>query len=330
MQERVFLTVKAIIRGKFSWMLVGSVVAYTLVHFAFSGVRYPLQALNFGPVEEELAPLTEHLSTGKPVQSTNVRQYGPVFFLVMHPLVKITGGDRLALSHWLYAIQLVSIALAFLCCLRSMEIWLRRLDGPNADRRLRASYLALLLGLVWFNFSPMYSILAGRNVEMWELCLISAALYLYLRHWRFGAAFCIAAATLIKALPIVFLLYFVLRDRRTLAYTIASFGVLLSVAQLLYGSQMGYGYFPFMLSTAVGQTHALGFYENIGIKSMVVKALTGWRLLPGGYFAPIEGQRLLVANALGHVLQVTGVLWSAWALMRFQRRPDLPGVFRTS
>lgn len=311
--------VKPLLSGKIAWALVGVAIAYTALHFAFSGVRFPLQNTNFGQVQVNFAPLQEHLSTGLPIRSANGRMYGPVFFFALHPLLTITR-DRVTLDHWLYAGQLVSIFVALLCCVLSLRLWLAGQNERGVDRRIGTPDLAVLLGLLWLNFSPLYSILAGKNVEMWELCLISVALYFYLRRWRFGAAFCIAAAALIKMLPIVFLLYFLIRDRRTLGYAIVSFAILLTASQLLYGTQMGYGSLPFMLSAAVGQTHALGWHENIGAKNMVIKVLTGWKLTPPYYFAPIGGQQLLIASVLGHAIQVAGVLWVAWALMTFQSR----------
>lgn len=314
------VTVKTVISGKPMWMVVALLVAYTVLHFAFSGVRYPLQQPNIGQIQQELPPLTAYLATSTPLEMTNVRQYGPVFFFVMQPLLRVTGGDTVALSRWLYVVQLTAIAVAFLCCLLSLRVWLGQTRGADAGRRFPTAHVALFLAVLWLNFSPLYYILAVKNVEMWELCLLSVALFSYVRGWRFAAAFCIAAATLIKMLPIIFLIYFLIRDRRTFVYSIASFAILLTLAQVLYWPQMGYGYFPFMVKAAVGQTHALGWHENLSIKNMVVKAFTGWKLAAPGYFAPIEGERLLVANALGHLLQIAGVLWMAWALMKFQNR----------
>lgn len=159
-------------------------------------------------------------------------------------------------------------------------------------------------------------------METWELVLIALALFAYLRGLRFWAAFCIAAATLIKMLPIACLVYFLIRDRRTLAYAVVSVVVILTASQILYWTQMGYGYLPLMVSAAVGQTHALGWHENIGIKNMVVKVLSGWRLPPDVYFVIIDERRLLVANILGHVMQVVGGLWLIWALAKFRAVPS--------
>lgn len=307
----------AISRTPLGRVVIGCALAYTVWHFIASGVRFPLQAPNIAQIEEEIAPLTAYLETGVPPESRNVRQYGPVFFLVLQPFLLASGGDRTALANWLYGLQLVATALAFLCCVLSLRLWLDQENGA-AEPRLPTPHLALLLGLLWFNFSPLYAIVAGKNVETWELALITLALYAYLRGLRFWAVFCIAAATLIKMLPIAFFVYFLIRDRRALAYAAVSFVVLLTAAQILYWPQMGYGYLPLMVNAAVGQTHALGWHENIGLKNMVVKALAGWQIASGTYFVTIDEQRMFVANVLGHVMQVVGGLWLLWALTKFR------------
>ena len=237
---------------------------YSAAHFAVSGVAAPLERPNLGQIEEEAAPLRVFLASGGSLTSNNPRQYGPVFMFVMHPLLRVWGGDPERLSHALYALQLVCVAAAF------GFTWMTL--APLMPVGLTWVALAAL-AFLWLNFAPLYTILAVKNVETWELALISVALWAYTSGRRALAGFAVAAAGLIKLLPFAFLFYFLLRDRRAFAWGCASVLVLLLVGQALYGQQMGLGYLPNVARSAAGNSFAMGWHENISLKGMIAKQI---------------------------------------------------------
>jgi len=243
-------------------VLVALALVYSAIHFAESGVRLPLSRPNIGQIEEELPPLQAHLRNGGPITTNNPRQYGPVFTAVMHPLLQATHGEPAPLARWLYALQLACLAGAF------AFTWLTlRPMIPPESRSIALAALAFL----WLNFAPMYTILAVKNVETWELFLITAALYAHTRGRLAAAGLAVAAAGLIKLLPFAFLYYFALRDRRALAYSLAALVVLLVGGHLVYGQQMGLGYLPYVAQSAAGNSFATGWHENISLKGMIAK-----------------------------------------------------------
>src|SRR5262245_2414562 len=103
--------------------LLGLLLAYSAVHFAVSGVQLPLASRNIRQIAHEIRPLNQYLADGQPVTLDDPRQYGPVFFLVMHPLVRLTNGEGVPLSRYLYALQLAVLALAFVFCAKALLQW---------------------------------------------------------------------------------------------------------------------------------------------------------------------------------------------------------------
>src|SRR5919197_624251 len=94
------------------WIVTALALLYSAVHFAKSGVIYPLSDPNLGKYEEETPALREHLRTGAPVHFDNAVQYGPIFFFIVHPLIVKAKSDA-AFAGWLYALQIVCLVAAF-------------------------------------------------------------------------------------------------------------------------------------------------------------------------------------------------------------------------
>src|SRR5207237_756367 len=144
-------------------------------------VRAPLNDPNLAKFDYQLPALITHLQTSEPVHVNNPAQYGPIFFFIMHPLLRVTRGDRGALAAWLYALQIVCLAFSVLLTTATIKTFVASRDQ---DWPLVLAWLLVL----WLNFSPLYTILRVRSVEVWELLLMSLALYAYLRQWQWNAA----------------------------------------------------------------------------------------------------------------------------------------------
>jgi len=291
---------------------------YSALHFASSGVRQPFDHPNLGKFEEHAAPLREHLRTGTPVHSSNPAQYGPVFFFVMHSLLR-GGPDDQALATRLYALQILCIAGSFLLTCASLKPLV-----PLARRRAWPLMVAWL-AVIWLNFSPLYTILALKSVETWELFLVSLALYAHLRGWPWTAALAIAAAGLVKMLPFVFLYYWLVTDRRTFFYSAMSIAALLFAGHILYGAEMGATYLPRVVSGAAGNSYGLDWHENISLKAALARVF-GHLPLPthdaartSGYFIVLTGWRRTAATVLGDVAVLAVMAALTWAWMRSGR-----------
>lgn len=290
-------------------------VAYSLAHFAYSGVLTPLASPNIRQIAYEIRPLLAHIASGKPVQLDESDQYGPVFFFIMHPMILMCGGDAWPLSRCAYGLELATLAASFGFAFLALRRWLRSRNEPVRSALSDRTLFAVLL-VLWLNYSPLNYIVATKGVEMWELALIMAALYAALtgRHALGGVA--IAAATLIKILPGIFILYFLFRDRRALVGSIVGAVAILASAEALYGHQMGFGY-PWLIAKAAVTTApdaAVGLHTNLAMKNLVIKAFgrlevpTADQLKEGvGASVTIDRESLRLANMLGLALHAIGL-----------------------
>jgi len=315
------------------WLLVAAGLVYSMAHFAQSGVRRPLAVPNIGQIVEEFEVLRIHLATGQPIRVQQPRQYGPAYILAIHGVVSVCGRDERCLLHAVYAIQLIMLAGAFGFCWLSLRLWFARIGRPLEDVS-SVVLVASLLAILWLNFAPLLGIVATKNVETWELCLLSAALYAYLRTWRVMSGACVALAALTKLLPFALVFYFLLVDRRTLIYACASALAVLSVSQAMYGSEMGFFYLWYIgagaaAPSAYGNQPGLAWHENISLKGIVAKMfghLDDPALAPVlgypqvGYLTVASPRMRLVGNVVSYAAQGAALVWMIVVLLRDSAR----------
>jgi hypothetical protein len=310
-------------------LLIAAGVVYSLVHLVYSGILYPASSPNIGQVVEELQPLYRLFTSGV-ASVDHPRQYGPVFLMLFHPVYQRDLVDPTVLSWYAYALDVIAIVIAFVATVIAVRDW------AAARGRTVTPFMVLCLGMLWANFSPLYGVLAIKNIEIWELACIAVAGAALLRNRPWIVAWSIAAGALIKMLPLVFLPYLWLRHRRAFVYTLAAMAIILTLSQVLYGTAMGFGYFG---NLAVAATGAEGFgnprgmiwHENVSLRGVVTKAF-GYLEKPditiksGGYtrgfHVVIPPAWQPVAQTLGTAVQGIGLLWVAWTIWRRRRRPD--------
>src|SRR3989344_6411762 len=184
---------KHVIRSMFL-ILLGALLLYTTFNALFGLWYLPIKVYagpeKLGQIEEEIAPLRNWISNGTPIALTNPRQYGPVFMLILYPIVLLAPQYPL-FEYVLYGIGIFCIICAFSITYRTLF--------PKDPHRIA---LAILL-ILWFNFSSVYYILGTKNVETWELFLLSVLLIALVRKFSWLAAIAVAAGTLIKLLTAI-------------------------------------------------------------------------------------------------------------------------------
>jgi len=302
--------------------LLATAVAYSVIHFAVSGLWFALRVPNVGQVIEELQPLYRLFTAGAATVD-HPRQYGPVFLFLFHPIYRLDLQDPTLLSRYALALDLLAIAVGFAATWDAIRTWLK-------GRGQAATPIMLLaLFLLWANFSPLYGVLVIKNVELWELALIAVAGAALLRrnHWLTGWS--VAAAALVKMLPFALLPYLLLRDRRAFVHALIALGVLLTASQFLYGTPMGWGYLPAMVTAASGGD-SFGFllgmtwHENVSLRGVVLKAF-GYLTFPDykvaylgsrGFFVRVWPGFEQTARIVAMLVEVVAMAWAAWALWR--------------
>jgi hypothetical protein len=294
------------------WFLTAAALLYSAVHFVQSGVRFPLAQQNLAKFDEQTPALRDHLASGEPVQfNPRKAQYGPVFFFVVHPLMTHTT-SRAALSNWLYAIQLLCVAAAFAFTLSGLRPFV-----PVGDWPLVAAWLAVL----WLNFTPLYTILVIKSVETWELTLIAAGIWAYARGRLALAAIAVGAAAMIKMLPLMFVFYLLLTNRRLFTYACAVMFVILFVSHALYGPQMGAMYLPNIVRSASGDSFGLLWHENLSVKAAIAKMFGHLDKLDlaadrGGSTLVMTDWQMRAATRIGDIVVLIGVALYSWTMLR--------------
>ena len=150
--------------------------------------------------------------------------YGPVLHLVTLPLV--LASSRARAMHLMLVVDYVLVAAAFLLWMRLLFPWRRQ------------AFISAGILCVWLNHFPLLEAIAGREIELLELFLITLAIWALRRQREglAGAAFGMAAMT--KFLPAIFIPYLFVKGYRRAGYvatlTAASFAL---IAQPLLGWQ---------------------------------------------------------------------------------------------
>jgi hypothetical protein len=289
--------------------LTACALLYSAAHFVQSGVIAPLSKPNLGKFDEEGAALREYLRTGEPVHFDNAVQYGAVFFFVVHPMLVHARDDR-QFANWLYVVQLVCLVVGFAFTWATLSPLAR---AP--DRMLIAAWIAVL----WLNFAPVYMTIAVKSVENWELALLSVALYAYVRDRLRMMAFALAAAALVKILPLIFFFYLLVTNRRAFAHAMVALLVLLLVGHAIYGPQMGLWYLPHLAKSAAGNSYGLTWHENLSLKAAIAKLfghLGDYSAGHSPYTLDLTPSGLKAATLLGDAAVLGSMALLTWTWLR--------------
>lgn len=309
-------------------------VVYSVAHFVMSGVVYPLSSPNVGQIIEELQPLLRLFTRGEATVD-HTRQYGPIFIMLFHWVYQRDLNDPTVLSYYAYALDMVAIVIAFVATIAAVRHW-----AESRGHRV-GTLTVVLIGMLWANFSPLYGVLAIKNVELWELACIAVAGAALLRNRPAIAGWSIAAGALIKMLPLVFVPYLWLRHRRAFYHSLGAMTVILALSQALYGTQLGFGYFGTLVGAAgsgegYGNSRNMIWHENVSLRGVVTKGF-GYLDKPGTHKVPLgynEGYHLVIppsrqaaASAVAMAAQVFGLVWMTWMIWRRRREPDPDGTY---
>jgi hypothetical protein len=255
--------------------------------------------------DEELNPLLGLITRGQPISQIDPRQYGVVVFLVFDPAVRLLGPNLAALATYATWVALLFAVVAF-------AFAARRYAGGGSLARL------LVLVVAWSSAVPLLYVIAQHMVDAWQLCFLSASLFLFTGSvsTRRFAGLPLAAATLTKLLPGLLLVYLFVRSWRTGLIGLAGIGVLLAIGQVAYGSLMGFGY-PLAVLSGGGDTVARWstHFENNSIRGLVFKVGAGFRLQGDTTTYIVDPRLIPLLNVLAYTLSaalVAYLLFVAW------------------
>jgi hypothetical protein len=271
--------------------------------------------------DEELNPLIGLIVHGQPISQIDARQYGVVVFLVFDPALRLLGPDLGGLATYATWVALVAAVAAF-------ALAARRFAANDPSTAATGGSLARLLVLVvaWSSAVPLLYVIAQHMVDAWQLCFLSASLFLFTgsaRQRRF-AGLPLAAATLTKLLPALLLVYLFVRSWRASLIGTAGIGLLLAIGQVLYGSLMGFGY-PLAMLAGGGDTVARWstHFENNSIRGLLFKVGAGFRLQGDTTTYVLDPRLFPVLNVLAYALSAALVGYLVFVAWRGRGRDSI-------
>ncbi len=286
------------------------VAAYSVAHFLYSGIYAAWQAAGGdfrsafpGPLMFQLAErwpsLNKEWIVPWFVDSKVIWNYGPVLHFLTVPLI-FAPTKELAMT----IVLLVNYALVA----ATFVLWVRLLFGPRP-----AWVPMLLIGCLWMNYYPLLEAIMGREIELLEFFLVTAAVWA-LRHDREGlAGAAVGVATMTKFLPGILLPYLLIKGyRRAFWVALAVCGALAGLAQWLLGFQHS------LTFAVLGGEVGTRYFPTIYMRQALINAL--YRM-----FAIVDSSQIepvtLYPDALkliGTVLQGAILAATAWFIVRWR------------
>jgi hypothetical protein len=293
-------------------LLLGLAVLYSLAHFAYSAIYFPLQTegadfrsvfpgkLLFRIAETWPWFAKDWIAHSAFTPSSVGWNYGPVVQFLTVPFVFVPT-KPVALT----IILLLDLGLVVM----SFLLWVRLLFGARPR-----GWVVAGLACLWMNYFPLLEAIAGREVELLELWLITVAVWA-LRARREGlAGVAIGVAAMTKFLPVVFIPYLLItRFRRAFWAAVAAVLLIVGPAQWWLGFQHSVT-FSLLAKEASGEMLPSS-YPNIAISNVLYKMFTPFTTQEPPP-APLYPD---VLRPIGIVLHAVVVMACGWFLLQHRR-----------
>jgi hypothetical protein len=312
--QRMSATVERVCQSRACLVMLGVLAAAVVGRFVSVAVSYGIPAW----FDEELNPLVRRVMLGQPITAIDLRQYGVITYLVFHPAIALFGPD-------FHTLAVYGLVPALVGAVGGLVLVGARLF-PGNWRAL------LLLTIGWFAFEPLLYVVSQRMVDAWQLFFLSLAFFCWTStssRVRLLTGLPLAVATMTKLLPALLIVYLLIRSWRVGLVGVVGVVALLGVGQVVYGTDMGFGY-PFVLLAGSHDTVAnwSTHYENNSVRGLIYKAAAGFRLQGDTTAYVLSRDWLPVLNVVAYVaavLLIVYLLWVAWR-SRGSASPERRGV----
>ncbi len=283
-------------------LLLGVLAAAVFGRFVSVAVTYGIPAW----FDEELNPLVRWVTRGQPITAIDLRQYGVITYLVFHPAIALLGPD-------FHTLAVYGLVPALLGAVGGLVLVGARLF-PGNWRAL------LLLTIGWFAFEPLLYVVSQRMVDAWQLSFLSLAFFCWTStssRVRLLTGLPLALATMTKLLPALLIVYLLIRSWRVGLVGVAGVLALLGVGQVVYGTDMGFGY-PFVLLAGSHDTVAnwSTHYENNSVRGLIYKAAAGFRLQGDTTAYVLSRDWLPVLNVIAYLAAAALIAYLCWVAWR--------------
>jgi glycosyl transferase family 87 len=272
-------------------------------------VYLPIVRAPWITIRDQLRPLLNQVWHGIPIAESIADlpdawsfRYGPVFYLVAHPLAIVS-------RHHGEALYVLLLLFGHLCFWTSLFLIDRRFFRDSSPA------IRLLVVGIALNFTPALAAMACACLDSWELLAITAAVFLATSSARWVrnlAGVSAMLGVLTKLMPVlVFVLVFV-RNRAAGIIGLVAGAVVLTAAQALYGGPMGWGFPRRVIGVGRDQVQeAARWWENDSLRGIVYKALAGFALPAGRLQISLDPTTKAIVDATMTVGAI-GVLIVTW------------------
>lgn len=293
-------------------LLIAALLLYSLTHFAYSGIYAALRVegadfrsifpgkLMFSAVERWPRLAKDWIVITSFIPSTVIWNYGPVPHFLTLPFVFMS-----TKAQALTIILGINLAFAFMSAL----LWMRLVVGA----RVR---LLLMWGIacIWLNYFPLLEALAGREIEVFELFLITVAIWALRRQRQTLAGVAIGVAAMTKFLPAIFIPYlFIKRFHRAFWVAVITTLLLGGLGQWLLGFE--HSVTLSLLREEVGGHIPQVSAPHQALASVLYKMFT--------LFDPQQRHPVIlfheILRPLGMLLQATLLVGCGWFLWRWRQ-----------
>ncbi len=251
--------------------LITGFLFYTMYHL-YAALGLFVKDLPNNHIVKRAAPLVNFLQGATatfekpPVENL----YGPVFNLIMHPVV--------VLSHFqapAYKFAMIYMAaISLLTLLMTTFFYYAR--GFSFSAKLTVCLLML-------NFQPLIYDVQTTMPELWQMAFVLAGIVAYKKNSFSFCGFCLAAAALIKIYPLLLIFLFLLIRKRVFFWSALFLTIFLGITQFLYGDAMGFGYVAGLIQRVAPGTgnsvfhHGILVWDGLALQSMLLKWAVGFR-----------------------------------------------------
>lgn len=293
------------------WCILGGLVAYSVAHYVYSAIYFALgtsggdfRSAFPGPLLFRLVETWPSLAKDwiRPWFFTEKLSwnYGPVLHFLTAPLVFAESSHQAMTI--LLLVNHALIAVTF--CL-----WVRLLFGQRPG-------LAATLGLacLWLNYFPLLEALTGREIEIFELFLITASIWCLRTNRQGFAGIAIGLAAMTKFLPVILVPYLFIKGFRKAGWIACGLMLVIAgIAQMLLGFEHS---LTFRVFTAEAQAEYVATgYSNQSLMNLLHKTFTRFDM------HVIKPETLYPRPLwiLGTLVQTAVLAACGWFLLRWRR-----------
>jgi len=278
-----------------SLVIVAATGFYTLIHFLYSGVYYPLSYQEIGgDYFRHLDPVIQFLKKG---YIEGEIWYGPLHYLMALPILYFFPGN----------FGVIFYTVDTFCIFGSIYYTYKTLSDNHKLTEL------FIIGVIWLNSSPLYYALGMRSVELYEILCLSTAFYLFNKGNEVQGSIWLALAAGFKYLPAIFVIYLIINKKwRPLGVFVLVLFCIYGISGIVFGNSYGFG----SLLDLSKRSSAHIWWPNQSIGGILERVLIDYDFVKYGYYNSPVHPFYKYINLVENLIRLLLLISLFWILYR--------------